>query len=182
VSVTRARTAGIAVALGVVLSSAACSGSGTSSATHAHAAAPTNAAATATRWWSNSAAQVGSAISAEHPEAVAGHLRPSRADYCLMLRQTTASRHSIMPGVAGGTALLLTTTTAFVSELQHVAPAAVTEPWRTLGSAVLLLVASDGKASGTTKVDAAAVQRASTLIATDAKHSCGVDLSVRPSG
>ena len=137
------------------------------------AAAPVHA----TRWWSNGAAVAGSSIDRRNPAALAGRLHTSQEQYCSMLRQTVRAGRTILPNVTAKDPALLASTTAFLAELEAVAPARVAGPWRVVGSAVITLVASGGDASKVHGVDAAAVREAVSTVAADAKHSCGVDLS-----
>lgn len=131
----------------------------------------------AVRWWSNNAVSAGSTIDKLNPTAAAGRLHTSQDQYCSMLRQTVRAGRSILPNVTAKDPALLTSISAFLSELEAVAPARVAGPWRVVGSAVITLVASGGDASKVHGVDAAAVRTAVSTVAADAKHSCGVDLS-----
>lgn len=164
---------------GLALATAACSGGHAGTAAHNPRSSATahSSHLTATRWWSNSAAARGSRIDPTQPDAAASRLHASRAEYCRMLEQTVAAQHSILPGVTTNDPALLTSTRAFVAELEAVAPSAVAQPWRVLGPAVTSLVASRGDLAKVHRVDAAAVQRAANAIAADAKRSCGVDLA-----
>jgi hypothetical protein len=145
-------------------------------------AAPTGAPATsshlvATRWWSNSAARAGSLINPKDPESAATKLHTSPRDYCGMLRQTLAAGHTILPNVTANDPALLTSTKAFVAELEAVAPSDLAGSWKVLGSAVLTFVQSGGDSTKVQGIDAAAVRAAASTVAADAKRSCGVDLS-----
>ena len=174
------RSALVGLTIAAVPLASACSSSGTPHALPSPSASTSSVAAV--RWWSNSGTTAGSAISASNPLAVARTLHPSRTDYCGMLRQTVAAGKTILPGVTATDPALLTSTKAFIGELQHVAPASVAQPWQTLGSAVIALVTSGGGTTGVKGADAAAVQKASSAIASDAKHSCGIELSTNPAG
>jgi hypothetical protein len=132
---------------------------------------------TATRWWSNSADSSGSKIDMAHPAAAAGKLHPSETEYCAMLEQTVAAQKSILPGVTAKDPALLASAEAFVAEIQAVAPSSVAASWKVLGTAVTAIVSSGGDLTKVKDLDAAAVQKASTAIAADAKSSCGVNLS-----
>jgi hypothetical protein len=136
-----------------------------------------SSALVATRWWSNSANQAGSTLDPKHPEAGAAGLSVSPTDYCGMLRQTVAAGKSILPGVTANDPALLTSTRAFLAELEAVAPPSVAGPWQVLGSAVITFVESGGDSTAVKTIDAAAVRKAASTVAADAKHSCGVDLS-----
>ncbi|HEX3334935.1 MAG TPA: hypothetical protein VHS54_00650 [Jatrophihabitans sp.] len=140
-------------------------------------AASSSATAVATRWWSNSAARSGTTIDPKNPQAAAGHLHASKADYCAMLNQTVAAGKSILPGVTANDPALLTSTKAFVAEIEAVAPPTVAGAWKELGSAVIALVGSGGDPAMVNGVDAAAVRQAASTVAADAKRSCRVDLS-----
>jgi hypothetical protein len=131
----------------------------------------------ATRWWSNSAHRVGSTLDTNHPEAGSAGLSASPTDYCGMLRQTIAAGRSILPGVTANDPALLTSTRAFLAELEAVAPASIAGSWQVLGPAVITFVESGGDSAKVKTVDAAAVRKAVSAVAADAKRSCGVDLS-----
>jgi hypothetical protein len=131
----------------------------------------------ATRWWSNSANAVGSLLDTKDPEAGAAGLSVSPTDYCGMLRQTVAAGRSILPGVTANDPALLTSTRAFLAELEAVAPPSIAGSWQVLGRAVITFVESGGDSTTVQKVDAAAVRKAASTVVADAKHSCGVDLS-----
>jgi hypothetical protein len=88
-----------------------------------------------------------------------------------------AAGKSILPGVTANDPALLSSTRAFLAELQAVAPATVAGSWQVLGPAVITLVESGGDSAAVKKVDAAAVRKAAGAVAADAKRSCGVDLS-----
>lgn len=169
---TRALTA-VCVLAAVSPTVAGCSGGGSPAPKSTSAVG----AITPVRWWSNGQVDAGSTIALSGPDKAASKLLPSRSDYCSMLKQTVAAGRSILPGVTASDPALLASTKAFVDELQHVAPAAVAPSWRVLGSALVALVGSGGNPVGVQGIDAAAVQRAGSLVAADAKHSCGVDLS-----
>ena len=136
-----------------------------------------SSALVATRWWSNSANKVGSVLDTKNPEAGAAGLSVSPTDYCGMLRQTVAAGKSILPGVTANDPALLTSTRAFVAELEAVAPSSVAGSWQVLGRAVITFVESGGDSTAVKKVDAVAVRKAASTVAADAKRSCGVDLS-----
>jgi hypothetical protein len=162
---------------------AACSGSGSGSDSPTSGApvatgtnsAPTPQSTIATRWWSNGAASDGSTIDPSDPTAAAGKLKPNRDQYCTMLKETVAAGRSILPGATANDPRLLASTEAFVAELQAVAPTQVSAQWKTLGGVLVQFVKTGGKSTGdiaTTKLTAAA-----TVISTDAKSRCGVDIS-----
>jgi hypothetical protein len=135
------------------------------------------AAGTATRWWSNSAVKVGSAIDPANPGAAAAKLHESQADYCGMLGQTVkAGKNLISTAQTADTGLRLGIQ-AFVPEITKVAPSGVAGQWRTLGPVVLAAaqagaLPSSGAGSGTV-----AALEAVGVIAADAKTRCGLDLS-----
>lgn len=178
----RSRTVAACAAIALVPVAAACSGGGGGGAgggTQTPSGAPqsSSSALVATRWWSNSVAHAGSTIDAKDPESAAGKLHASSADYCGMLRETVAAGHTILPNVTANDPALLTSTKAFMAELEAVAPSAVAGAWKVLGSAVLTFVESGGDSSKAKGIDAAAVGTAASTVAADAKRSCGVDLS-----
>jgi hypothetical protein len=141
---------------------------------------PPSSSLVATRWWSNSAAPAGSTIDTHDPEAAVGRLHASPTDYCGMLRQTLAAGHSILPNVTANDPALLTSTKAFMAELEAVAPPTVARSWKVLGPAVIALVESGGDLTKVKGIDAAAVGTAARKVAADARRSCGVDLSNSP--
>jgi hypothetical protein len=161
--------------LAIVPVGAGCSGDGGGNGS----GAPTSSSGVvATRWWSNTEVKAGSTIEPGSPDAAVSKLHASRTDYCTMLRQTLAAGKSILPGVTAADPALLISSKAFVGEIQKVAPSAIASSWRVLGTAVIALVESRGDTTKATKeIDAAAVQKAGSTVASDAKHSCGVDLS-----
>ena len=128
-----------------------------------------------TRWWNDGGHSAGSRIDPANPTASAKSLHPSRQVYCDMLRQTVKAGHSILPGVSANSPALLTSTEAFLADLQGVAPAEVSAQWKVLSASVLALVKSGGKS--TAGVDAAQVSTAAATVATDAKSRCGVNLA-----
>ena len=136
-----------------------------------------SSALVATRWWSNSVHAVGSTIDPGNPAGGTAGLSASESQYCTMLQQTVAAGKSILPGVTANDPALLTSTRAFLAELEAVAPATVAGSWQVLGPAVITLVESGGDSAAVKKVDAVAVRKAASTVAADAKHSCGVDLS-----
>jgi hypothetical protein len=136
-----------------------------------------SSALVATRWWSNSVHKVGSVLDTKHPETGVAGLSVSPTDYCGMLRQTVAAGKSILPGVTANDPALLTSTRAFLAELEAVAPTSVAGSWQVLGSAVITFVESGGDSTAVKRVDAAGVRKAASTVAADAKRSCGVDLS-----
>ena len=176
------------VATGAALTAAvtltACSGSShggghtpdaSSSTTGTGSTGPSPVSTIATRWWSNDATTDGSTIDPKDPEAAAEQLHPDRTQYCLMLSQTVKAGKSILPGANATDPRLLTSTEAFVSELQHVAPAQVSSQWKVLGDALVQFVKSGGKSlvsASSTDMSAAA-----QAIATDSKQNCHVDIS-----
>jgi hypothetical protein len=166
-------------AAGALLPVAACTSSGSKAANEASSApsASTSSAAVATRWWSNSATKAGTRIDVKNPQAAARQLHGSKADYCSMLEQTVTAGKSILPNVTANDPALLTSTKAFVAELEAVAPSMVAGAWKVLGGAVVALVSSGGDTTKVKGIDAAAVSRAAATVAADAKRSCGVDLS-----
>ena len=174
-SVRRGIVPGAALVLAAALGG--CGGTHHSSPARKSSSNPSNSSVIATRWWSNSAVTVGSKISSAHPEAAAANLHPSHEDYCGMLKQTIASRKSILPGVTATDPALLTSTKAFVAEIERVAPAPVTAQWQMLGPVILALVKSGGDLKALPTVDLGVITKAGTEIAADSLKNCGVDLS-----
>lgn len=166
--------AGAAVAVAAVaLMVSACSGGGA----HGRSATTDPAAAQApTRWWSNDVAAAGSTIDPADPAAVAARLNVSAASYCAMLKQTLAAGRSLFDGAHAGDARLVTSTEAFVAEIERVAPVAVAEDWRTLAPTLVALVQGKPVPAGTS----AGAQRnaaAAKVISQDAQQNCGLTLS-----
>lgn len=145
------------------------------SASHPSTPGPRSTGAPAVRWWGGSATPPGSTIDPKDPTAAAAGLQPSRATYCQMLRQTLAAGHTILPGVSASDPALLTSTEAFLAELQHVAPSEVSGAWSVLDQTVVALVKSGGRSAGTS--DGTAIAAATKTVANDAKSRCGVSLS-----
>lgn len=131
----------------------------------------------ATRWWSNSAAAIGSTITIGAPDDVAAKLHPSRSEYCGMLEQAVHKGQSLTPTVRASDPAMVATMTAFFTELQKVAPADVAADWQVTGKAMLTLVQSRGKAPKNAAVDAQSVRAAASRIAADAQRSCHLDLT-----
>ncbi|PZS18461.1 MAG: hypothetical protein DLM57_06285 [Pseudonocardiales bacterium] len=131
----------------------------------------------AVRWWSNTAVKVGSTISAARPDSAAAALHPSQGDYCGMLKQTLAAQNLILSALADSDPALLTSTRAFVAEIEGVASASVSAQWHVLGPAAVAVVKSGGNTKALPSGDLAAVSRAGTAITADAQQNCGVDLS-----
>ena len=133
------------------------------------------ARAAAVRWWSNDAVTAGSAIDPTKPDSASGNLSPSEPQYCTMLSQTVAARKSILPTVTANDPALLTSTEAFVAELEQVAPAQVSAAWKVLGPAIVKLVQTRGQLP--TKAEATALKKATATISAHAKQACGVDIA-----
>lgn len=154
---------------------AACSG-----ASHSGAASDSTSISSAsndTRWWSNSATSAGSRVDTSKPDAVAAKLHPSRTDYCGMLRQTVAAGKAVFGGASADPAWVHTLT-AFVQELQRVAPQQVSADWQLLGDSMLTLVRNAGKTPAPHPAAApAAIEQAAAHVAADAKTTCNVDLA-----
>lgn len=140
-----------------------------------------NAAPAAVRWWSDSAASAGSRIDPAHPGAAAQGLRPSRTQYCAVLRQTLDSGSSILAGVGAHDPARVAATTAFVTELEHLAPAPVQSAWAVVGPVVTALVKPGAGTPAMSNADAARVAAATETINTDAKSECGLELQAKPS-
>lgn len=178
---TLTRIVAACAALALAPAVAACSGGGgggpADPASLLGSASAPSSNLTAVRWWSNSATRVGSLIDPKDPESAARKLHTSSRDYCGMLRQTLAAGHSILPNVTANDPALLTSTKAFVAELEAVAPSDLAGSWKVLGSAVLTFVRSGGDSTKVQGIDAAAVRAAANTVAAEAKRGCGVDLS-----
>ena len=166
--------------VGVALTSTAVTAAGCS-AGGSHHGQPTGgntaSAESATRWWSNSAAAMGSTIAIGAPDQAAAKLSPSRSEYCAMLEQAVHKGGSLMPKVRASDPALVATMTAFFTELERVAPAAVAADWQLTGKAMLALVQARGKAPKNAAVDADGIRAAADRIAVDAQRSCHVDLA-----
>jgi hypothetical protein len=173
---TPSRIAGLCLSAIIAMTLVGC----TSHAGRSATATGTSSGSTvvAKRWWSNSAVTAGSTIDAAHPKSAAAKLHPSRDDYCRMIEQTLAAGKSILPQARASDPAYIESMTAFIGELQKVAPAEITADWRVVGTAVVTLVRSGGVAPKTGSGDAAAIERATSEVATDAKKNCDVDLAV----
>ncbi|MDP9091528.1 MAG: hypothetical protein M3N95_00900 [Actinomycetota bacterium] len=158
--------------LAITLSVAGC----TSSAHPAPKGAASSSAA-ATRWWSNSAVAVGSPIDASNPTAAARALQPSRAEYCGMLKQTLQAGKSLLASGSASDPKLLTSSEAFVAEIQALAPAAVSGSWQVLGPVIVQLVKAGGALPTGSSAGSAQNLQAATAINADSKSNCGLDLS-----
>jgi hypothetical protein len=173
-------TPGVGMCAAAVLAIAV-TGTGCSKSTH-HDAAPTSAASSTTagaaaRWWSNSAVKVGSPIDPADPGAAAAELHPSQTDYCGMLGQTLKAGKALITSAQTADASLRTGIAAFVPEISKVAPTPVDGQWRVLGP-VILAAAQAGAlpSSGAGGVTTQALQAVS-VVASDAKSRCGLDLA-----
>lgn len=131
----------------------------------------------AQRWWSNHAASSGSSIAANGPDAAVVALRPSRTDYCGMLRQTTAAGKSLFAGVAPGDAGMQATVRAFVAEISAVAPSDVARAWHALGKMIVAVSASGGDLGRVSGVNTGRVRAAAATIAADAATQCHLKLT-----
>jgi hypothetical protein len=163
----------------VVASSLAGCGESHPGSSHAGtiSSASSTSSAVATRWWSNSAVPIGSTVSSTQPGATATKLHPSQADYCGMLKQTVAAGKSLLPGLTATDPALVTSTKAFVAEIEKVAPAGITAQWQVLGPAVLTVVKSGGDITALPSADLGPAITAANAITADSKKTCGVDLS-----
>jgi hypothetical protein len=171
------RLPGVVVAVVAAALLAGCTGGGNSASGGITTTVPDASGPAATRWWSNSAATVGSVIDLKNPQAVAAKLHESQTDYCGMLRETVRADKSILPGVGAQDPALVASTKAFVSELERVAPSPFAHSWQILGAVVLKVVASGGDLSKVKGVDQVAVQQAGTTVAAHAKSTCHVNVS-----
>jgi hypothetical protein len=170
------RVLGGVLAAATLLGLVACTG-GRPGAPHANSSSASSSSLVATRWWSNAAATSGSTIDAKQPLAAAARLHASRSEYCGMLRQTVGAGKSILPGVTVNDPALLTTTRAFIGEIQAVAPSSVAASWRVVGRIVLALVTSLGDAPKVSAIHATGLRQAADAIATDAASRCHVNVS-----
>jgi hypothetical protein len=169
----------LAGVVGVIAAGAGCSKS-THHSTPSHSASPapsTTATAAPTRWWSNSAVQVGSPIDPANPGAAAAKLHPSQADYCGMLKQTVKAGKSLITSAQKADTGVRIGIEAFVPEISKVAPSPVDSQWRVLGPVVLAAanagtLPSSGAGAATTQA-----LQAVSVVAADAKSHCGLDLT-----
>jgi hypothetical protein len=166
---------GVAVVSAVFMT--ACSAGSPSTHTTSSSTGST-AAASVTRWWSDSAAPKNSTIHASDPSAAAAKLRPNRVGYCSLLSQTQQGIASIAHDYSGQR--LEVAVTAFLDELEALAPGTLGQEWRTVGSSILGVVNSQGQGgksllpAGVTKAE---VDAASKAISADASSFCHLDLS-----
>jgi hypothetical protein len=168
--------AGVGIA-SVMLMTGCGAGAHPSSST-APSAAVSPAGVAAARWWSDSAAAKDSTIRATDPSFAAAKLRPDRATYCSLLSQTQQSIAMIARTYSGQR--LQVAVTAFLDELEAVAPGALAQEWRTVGSSMLAVIDSQGRSgkallpAGMTKND---VNAASKRISADASSECNLTLA-----
>jgi hypothetical protein len=94
-----------------------------------------------------------------------------------MLRDTLAAGHSILPNASASDPALHAAATAFINELQHVAPPEVAASWQILGDFIITLVQANGNPSAVQAVDSAKVSAAVATVSSDAQSRCGVSLS-----
>jgi len=94
-----------------------------------------------------------------------------------MLKQTVAAGKSLLPGLTATDPALVTSTKAFVAEIEKVAPAGITAQWQVLGPAVLTVVKSGGDITALPSADLGPAITAANAITADSKKNCGVDLS-----
>lgn len=170
--------------LAVLLSVGACTAGGDSRPPAPHSPSGTGAVTASAgrtfapaRWWSNSAVVAGSTVNPHGVDAALRSLRPSRSDYCGMLRDTAAAGRSVFAGVSAADGGLQLTVRAFVAEVSAVAPASVSGAWHTLGPALVAIATSGGDLTRVKGVDARKVQRAASVIALDAKAHCHLSLT-----
>ncbi len=161
-------------------------GTGCSKSTHhstpAHTASSSKASATAaaatpTRWWSNSAVQVGSPIDPANPGAATAKLHPSQADYCGMLKQTVKAGKSLVTSAQTADTRVRIGIEAFVPEISKVAPSPVDSQWRVLGPVVLAAAKAGALPSSGAGAGTAQALQAVSVVAADAKSRCGLDLT-----
>jgi hypothetical protein len=170
----------LAGVVAVIAAGAGCSKS-THHSTPSHSvsspAPSTTANAAPTRWWSNSAVQVGSPIDPANPGAAAAKLHPSQADYCGMLKQTVKAGKSLITSAQMADSPVRIGIEAFVPEISEVAPSSVEAQWRVLGPVVL--AAANAGTLPSTGAGAPTTQalQAVSIVAADAKSHCGLDLT-----
>jgi hypothetical protein len=168
-----------ATAIGLVVALAACGGGSGAKPAPNTSTRSVAGALVATRWWSNSAATTGSRINPDQPGAVAAKLHPSQSEYCQMLSQTLAAGKSILPGATASDPALLTSTEAFVAEVQRVAPASVHSQWQVVGDAIVGFVKSTGSSVGKSAVSTTTLTSDVAAISADAKQNCHLDLTAK---
>lgn len=176
----------IIVAIIVALTVAGCTSSKhastSSSASSASPSGSSPATAAATRWWSNSAATVGTTIDPANPGAAAAKLHPSQTEYCGMLKQTLDARKSILPTAGTSDPALLSGAEAFAAEIQQVAPAGITASWHVLGPAIIGLIKSGGQVPTGAAGQTAKTLQAAQAVSADAKATCKLDLTAIVTG
>jgi hypothetical protein len=169
----------LAGVVAVIAAGAGCSKS-SHQASPSHSSSSTTSSATTgapTRWWSNSAVQVGSPIDPANPGAAAAKLHQSPADYCGMLKQTVKAGKSLITSAQTSDTGVRIGLEAFVPEISKVAPSPVDAQWHVLGPVVL--AAANAGALPSTGAGAATAQalQAVSVVASDAKSRCGLDLT-----
>jgi hypothetical protein len=127
-------------------------------------------------WWSNRAARAGSAVAMHGVDPAVAALRPSRDDYCTMLRQTKAAGRTLFAGVTPDDAAMRATIRAFVAEISAVAPANLARAWSTVGAAIVAVSSSGGDVGHVKGIDAATVRQSAATIAADASAHCRLTL------
>jgi hypothetical protein len=174
-----ATRASVGLAAAVALTVSGCSKS-SHHASPSHSSSSTTSSATTgapTRWWSNSAVTVGSPIDPANPGAAAAKLHQSQADYCGMLKQTVKAGKSLITSAQTSDTGVRIGIEAFVPEISKVAPSPVDAQWHVLGPVVL--AAANAGALPSTGAGAATAQalQAVSVVASDAKSRCGLDLT-----
>lgn len=95
-----------------------------------------------------------------------------------MLRQTVQAGKAIFGSSLTTDPAWVGTLTAFLEELERVAPSEVSADWQLLGDAMIKLVQGGGKVPVAGAASSApSIEQAAGRVAADAKSACDVDLS-----
>lgn len=131
-----------------------------------------------TRWWETPRSAAGSEIDAADPEAGARSLSPDRDAYCAILEQTAERGEGFIPAdIDPANENYVAASSAFVHEVQALAPAEVREDWETYGAMLLALFESGGDIESLLLPDALTAEQidaAAVAIDEDARARCGL--------
>lgn len=131
------------------------------------------------RWWSTPDEEVGSIIDGSEGDSSVD-LEPNLGAYCQALDDTVSAGNGLFPeGVDPASDEYAESVTAFVREMQAMAPDEMQDAWQDLGGVMLAIVAARGDAS---KLDLpaeateASIASASDTISAHAQSDCGLSI------
>lgn len=127
----------------------------------------------AVRWWVSPAGPIGATIDVENPEASAARLTPSHTDYCALLRSSMNNSNSPFAAQAGLHSNAVATAHAWLAEIEALSDGQVRTSWQTFGPTLVAAMTSTHAPAR----PADSVSAAVSMIANDARTSCGLDLS-----